>query len=234
LRAAICTSADNSYQDIFDVGVNYLGKFGDISIALFGAYMTSQFVPSFSRTGSPATQVAASNMATGVNATGWKQWEVGAQFAWGGWTLGGAVGWDNNGLGSNYYTGVDNDSRIYLAGIMYETGPWQLAFGWQGVYNTNGNGSASLQSLATGTNIATAGFPSAATTSTNNAFSGNPMLGGVNFGPETAQKFELGASYALGPGIKLVGTGVAYNLSGQSNATSAQSWAVFFGIDLRF
>ena len=42
--------------------------------------------------------------------------------------------------GANYFTGVDNDTRFYTAGIMYETGPWQMSFMWAGFYNTNGNG----------------------------------------------------------------------------------------------
>jgi hypothetical protein len=48
---------------------------------------------------------------------------VGAQFGYAGFTIGGAYGYDNNGLGSNYFTGVDNDTRFYTGGIMYETGP---------------------------------------------------------------------------------------------------------------
>ena len=77
---------------------------------------------------------------------------VGAQFGFAGFTVGGALGYDNNGLGSNYFTGVDNDTRFYTAGIMYETGPWQMSFLWIGAYNTNGNGSASVSSIVPGTN----------------------------------------------------------------------------------
>ena len=84
-------------------------------------------------------------MATGANLTAWKQWVVGAQFGFAGFTVGGAAGYDNNGLGANYFTGVDNDTRFYTAGIMYETGPWQMSFMWAGFYNTNGNGNSNLR-----------------------------------------------------------------------------------------
>jgi hypothetical protein len=63
-------------------------------------------------------------MATGADLAAWKQWVVGAQFGFAGFTVGGAAGCDNNGLGANYFTGVDNDTRFYTAGIMYETSPW--------------------------------------------------------------------------------------------------------------
>ena len=51
---------------------------------------------------------------------------------------------------------------------------------------------------------------------------------------ETADKFEVGANYALGPGIKILAGAQYYNFAGPSNATAAQSWAVLLGMDLRF
>ena len=33
-----CPTNDNSWQDLFDVGANYLNKFGDVTVALFGAF----------------------------------------------------------------------------------------------------------------------------------------------------------------------------------------------------
>ena len=45
---------------------------------------------------------------------------------------------------------------------------------------------------------------------------------------------EVGANYALGPGIKVLGGVQYYNFSGPSNATAAQSWAILLGMDLRF
>ena len=114
-----CPSADYAWQDAFDVGANYLNKFGDFTVALYGAFAYASFVPGYQ------PLAGAANMATGANLTNWKQWVLGAQFGFAGFTVGGAVGWDNNGVGANYFTGVDNDTRFYTAGIMYETGPWQ-------------------------------------------------------------------------------------------------------------
>jgi outer membrane protein OmpU len=135
--ASNCPTNDNSYQDMFDVGANYLNKFGDVTVALFGAFSYLTFVPSLNNSTSNA------NTATGANYTNWKQWVVGVQFGFAGFTVGGSYGYDNLGLGSNYYTGVDNANRKFSAGIMYETGPWQMSFGWGYVVNNNGNGSAS-------------------------------------------------------------------------------------------
>ena len=131
-----CPTNDYSWQDFFDVGANYLNKFGDITVAAFGAFMYATFVPGFN------TGTARQPDHRLQQLTSWKQWVVGLQFGFAGFTVGGSYGYDNNGLGANYYTGVDNDTRTYTAGIMYETGPWQISFGWIGTCNTNGNGSA--------------------------------------------------------------------------------------------
>ena len=74
------------------------------------------------------------------------------QFGFAGFTVGGSIGWDNNGMGANYYTNVDNDTRYYSAGIMYETGPWQLSAGGVGRQHHNGNGTLSIATVAQGTN----------------------------------------------------------------------------------
>jgi outer membrane protein OmpU len=119
-----CPTADYAWQDLFDIGANYLNKFGDFTVALYGAFAYASFVPGFN------PYAPSANLATGANLSAWKQWVVGAQFGYAGFTVGGAVGYDNNGLGANYFTGVDNDTRFYTAGIMYETGPWQMSFMW--------------------------------------------------------------------------------------------------------
>jgi len=231
MAASLCPTNDYAWQDAFDIGANYLNKFGDITVAAYGAFFYASFIPGY------APSAGSANMITGANNAAWKQWVAGLQFGWQGWTIGGSIGYDNNGLGANYFTGVDNDSRKYSAGIMYETGPWQAAFGWGGVRNTNGNGSTSLLSVAAGSNAATTGSTVLGTTATNtsaNAFSTNPAVGGLNFGQETADRFELTASYALGPGIKAVGGGTYVILSGPSNAVANQAWGLFLGMDLRF
>jgi outer membrane protein OmpU len=229
-----CPTADYAWQDLFDVGANYLNKFGDFTVALYGAFAYASFVPGYA----PITGVGVAspaNMITGSNLTSWKQWVAGAQFGFAGFTVGGAIGWDNNGLGSNYFTGVDNDTRFYTAGIMYETGPWQMSFMWAGFYNTNGNGSASVTAIAPGSNVQTLNIASASGVPGINstAFNGNPATA-LLFGGEVVQKWEVGANYALGPGIKAVGGWMLYNGYGPTNAVTGTSWAVMLGMDLRF
>jgi outer membrane protein OmpU len=219
-----CPTADYSYQDVFDIGANYLNKFGDITLALHGAFMYASFVPGYS------PYATAANLISGSNATNWKQWVVGAQIGYGGFTLGGSIGYDNNGRGANYYTGVDNDTRFYNVSLMYQTGPWQMSVGWVRSYNTNGDGSLSITAIAPGTNAVTLG----AAASTAAYFGTNPVAGAANFGEESGQKFEVGVNYALGPGVKLFGGGLVYSFTGPSNAVAGKSWGLLLGMDLRF
>jgi outer membrane protein OmpU len=219
-----CPTNDYTWQDVWDIGANYLNKFGDVTVAAYAAYMYANFVPGLQPLASAA------NLNTGFNLAPWKQWVAGLQFGYAGFTLGGSIGYDNNGLGGNYYTGVDNDTRFISGGIMYETGPWQVSAAWVGSRNTNGNGSLSVGSIASGTNALGMNNP----TTTNQAFSQNPNNNGLVFGNETAQKYELGANYALGPGIKLTGGFLYYSLTGPSNAVVGNSWAALLGMDFRF
>jgi hypothetical protein len=230
-----CPTADFAWQDLFDVGANYLNKFGDFTVALYGAFAYASFVPGFTNTTAVGNLANPANMITGANLTAWKQWVVGAQFGYAGFTVGGAFGYDNNGLGANYYTGVDNDTRFGTAGIMYETGPWQMSFMWAYFWNTNGNGSASVTAIAPGTNAQTFNIASASGVPGQNstAFNGNPATA-LLFGQETITKWEVGANYALGPGIKVVGGAMYYQTGGPSNAVVGNSWTVLLGIDLRF
>jgi hypothetical protein len=226
-----CPNSDYAWQDLFDVGANYLNKFGDFTVALYGAFAYASFVPGYSPFAAAASQT------TGANLAAWKQWVVGAQFGYAGFTIGGAVGYDNNGAGANYFTGVDNDTRFYTAGIMYETGPWQMSFMWAGFYNTNGNGSANVTAIAVGNpvgnyTLSTAGcggVPGVNST----CFNGNPATA-LAFGSETINKWEIGANYALGPGVKLTGGAMLYTASGPTNLVSGNSWAFLLGMDLRF
>ena len=223
--SSACPTNDYSYQDIFDVGVNYLNKFGDVTVAAYGAFMYATFNPGFQ-----FTQGIGSNTLTGANMASWKQWVVGLQFGFAGFTVGGSYSWDNNGLGANYYTGMGNETRSFAVSVMYETGPWQLSALWMNAINDNGNGSASVCTIANGTNAVALCAPGG----TNAAFGQNTATGALSFGSEQANKFEIGVNYALGPGIKLVGGALMYNLSGPSNAVAGQSWGILLGMDLRF
>jgi hypothetical protein len=224
-----CPNSDYAWQDAFDVGANYLNKFGDFTVALYGAFAYASFVPGYS------PFAGAASMTTGANLAAWKQWVAGAQFGFAGFTIGGAIGYDNNGAGANYFTGVDNDTRFYTAGVMYETGPWQMSFMWAGFYNTNGNGSSNVTTIATGTQTQTlstagcGGVPGVNST----CFNGNPATA-LAFGSETINKWEIGANYALGPGVKLTGGAMMYTASSPTNAGSGNSWAFLLGMDLRF
>jgi hypothetical protein len=243
---ANCPNQDWSWQDVFQVGVNYLNKFGDVSVAVYVGGMYANFYGGQGAlqpgtgglmTLAPATAI---NVASGANLAPWQQVAAGVQLNYHGFTVGGTIGWDNNGLGRNFYTQGDNDTRFYTAAIMYETGPWQMSFGWGYAVNDNGNGVPTLTAIAPGSNAPSYNFTPA--TPTCQYFSGNNQPGaaagcfggGATFGQVTAQKFELGANYALGPGIKLTGGAIINNLGGPTNSVSGQSWAALLGMDLRF
>ena len=218
-----CPTNDYSWQDALAIGANYLNKFGDFSVAAYVAYSYASFVPGFQGFS------GAANVITGANLSAWKQFVAGLQFSAYGFTLGGSYTWDNNGLGSNYYTGQNNDTNSFAVALMYETGPWQMSAGVAVAYNNNGNGSLTvtncgLSAACTVTQPAT--FAA--------AFGNNPQAGALRFGTETASKIEVGANYALGPGIKMMGGVVVNNLQGPSNAVAAQSWAALLGMDFRF
>ncbi|MBS0546377.1 MAG: porin [Proteobacteria bacterium] len=223
-----CPTNDNSYQDALVIGANYLNKFGNVSVAVYGAYSYMSFVGGLNN--GPGG-FGGANTTTGMNLSSWKQLAAGLQFSVAGFTIGGSYIWDNNGLGSNYYTGVDNDTRAYSLGVMYETGPWQLSAGGTVSYNNNGNGSLSLATLAQGT---TSGGTATAPATQAAAFGTNPNAGALSFGTETASKIEVGANYALGPGVKMMGGVIFNNLSGPSNLVAGQSWAALLGMDFRF
>ncbi|MBS0221551.1 MAG: porin [Proteobacteria bacterium] len=220
-----CPTNDNSWQDALSIGANYLNKFGDFSVAAYVAYSYMSFVPSYNYVQSAA------NLINGANLTSWKQFVAGLQFSAFGFTLGGSYTWDNNGLGSNYYTGQNNDTNSFAVGLMYETGPWQLSVGAAIARNNNGNGIGSIVNCNQGTSSSCAIQQAASTAA---YFSGNPNIGGANFGTVTASKIEVGANYALGPGVKMMGGLIFNNLAGPSNAVAAQSWAALLGMDFRF
>lgn len=223
--ANACPTNDNSWQDAFAIGANYLNKFGELSVAVFASWSTMTFVPSLNQVAS------AFNTVNGASLTNWKQAVFGLQFSAYGFTLGGSFGWDNNGLASNGYTGIDNDTRSFTGALMYETGPWQFSAGAAVAYNDNGNGLPQYVSCAQGT---TSGCTLAAAATSTAYFGTNQNTGAASFGTVTASKIEVGANYALGPGVKVMGGAIINNLQGPSNAAAAQSWAALLGMDFRF
>jgi outer membrane protein OmpU len=220
-----CPTNDNSWQDAIAIGANYLNKFGDLSIGIYVAYSYMSFIPGLT----PAATAA--NTVNGANLTSWKQAVIGVQLNYGGFTVGGSFGWDNNGIGSNYYTRSDNDTRTWAASIMYETGPWQMSAGFAIAINDNGNGTPSIIDCKQG---ATSSCSVAVAATTADYFGTHANAGSANFGAVTASKIELGANYVIGPGVRIVGGAIFNNLSGPSNAVAGQSWAALLGMDVHF
>jgi hypothetical protein len=187
-----CARNTNAWHNGFDISANYLNKFGDVSIALYGAYATAGFDRGTVSNTGVASPVAA-NSALGR----YKTWAVGAQIGFAGFTLGGGLGTDNNGSVNS-----SNRTNWYTASLMYETGPWQISAGWWGGRNRDGTAVA-------------AGVQNA-------------------FGRDKLDYFEIGANYALSPGIKLTGGWFYYMGSGQSKSEKADAWAFVFGTALTF
>jgi hypothetical protein len=122
-----CATNNNSWKRGVDFAANYLNKFGDVSVALYGGYATAAF-----DRGTVSNTGAASPVAAGNTFRRYKTWAAGAQIGFAGFTLGGGLGRDNNGLQSS------NATRWYTASLMYETGPWQMSAGWWGGRNNDG------------------------------------------------------------------------------------------------
>lgn len=103
-----CPKDADNYRYGLDGAVNYLNKFGDVSLALYAGLAWADSDPAVGST---------------VPLKDFWGWAVGANVGFYGWTIGGGVGQDNNGLRGNTTT-------FYTAGVMYETGPWQASLTW--------------------------------------------------------------------------------------------------------
>ncbi|TWT11638.1 porin [Reyranella sp. CPCC 100927] len=127
-----CPNNNNQWNNGLDISANYLNKFGDVSVALYGAYATAAF---------DRGPVGAGGAAAPGIFGRYKTWAVGGQVGVGGFTLGGGLGRDNMGLkGAN---GV----RWYTASLMYETGAWQVSAGWWGGRNPDRNRTPNSQNV---------------------------------------------------------------------------------------
>jgi hypothetical protein len=120
-----CPKNNNSWKNAIDVAANYSNKFGDVAVQLYAGYMTAGFDRgTLTPDGDPDV---ANN-----DARRWKSWAAGARLGLGGFTLGGGLGRDNNGMVSG------NATRWYTASLLYEDGPWQGSIGWWGGRNNDG------------------------------------------------------------------------------------------------
>ena len=68
-----CPTSDYAWQDLLDVGANYLNKFGDLTVALYGAFAYASFVPGFVPGIGVGNLATSANMITGANLSAWKQ-----------------------------------------------------------------------------------------------------------------------------------------------------------------
>src|SRR5262249_41677375 len=77
-----CPTNDNSWQDVVAIGANYLNKFGNVAVGIYGAYSYMSFVPGLGPVSSAA------NVVNGATLTAWKQAVIGLQFSYAGFTAG--------------------------------------------------------------------------------------------------------------------------------------------------
>jgi len=139
-----CPTNNNYWHNGLDIAANYLNKFGDVSVALYGGYGTAGFDRGPGGTpgvggGNPTLGPGGVDVGQNNLAGRYKTWAAGAQLGYAGFTLGGGAGRDNNGLKGA------NATRWYTASLMYETGAWQLSAGWWGGRNNDGNAVAGTQ-----------------------------------------------------------------------------------------
>jgi len=93
--------ADNEVDEqseIIEVGVNYVNKFDNVSVAISGGYATADLE------------------AEGAMTDDQEMWNVGAQIGFMGFTVGGAY--------KNNDQGMDSDEETWNVGVRYATGPW--------------------------------------------------------------------------------------------------------------
>ena len=127
-----CPRNGNQWTNGIDIGANYLNKFGDVSVALYGGYATAGFDRGPTGIGNaPAPSIFGR----------YKTWAVGGQLGIAGFTVGGGLGRDNMGLRGA------NAVRWYTASVMYETGPWQMSVGWWGGRNDDRTRTPSSQNV---------------------------------------------------------------------------------------
>jgi hypothetical protein len=138
---------NNNVGEIFELGVNYVQKFGDFNVAVSGSYGTGN------------------DETPGVNSEDPVEWHLGANVGFGGFTVGASWIEREDSIATAVGGGSGVDSRDYTLGVRYATGPW-------GVGLTYGHREVDV-----------------------------PNAGGE----DEVDLIEVGASYALGPGVDLSG-----------------------------
>ena len=157
----------------------------------------------------------AANQITGANLASWKQWVVGLQFGYKGFTVGGSIGYDNQGIGAQLLHRRRQRDPLRDGGYHVRNRPVA------DVVHVDGCGQHRTVTAPTPSSRS----PRAPTPRPSTVRAVRPVRSpalpastapcSADRSPwrsvrKRANKFELGANYALGPGVKL--TGGAYHL----------------------
>jgi outer membrane protein OmpU len=102
-------SKSGEQSEVIEVGVNYVGKFGGVDIALSGGYAGASLESATTATAPGSSQDRV-------------QWNLGGRLTVAGFTIGGAYREDNLGTDG---TG-ETDNTIFNVGVRYASGPWSL------------------------------------------------------------------------------------------------------------
>lgn len=104
----------------FQAAVNYLATFNSVNLALYGGLTYGKPEDK----GSPVFAASQNNIIAGTADTWW-HWLVGFNVTFQGFSIGGNVGRDNNGVKQ------DLETWMYTLGMTYTTGPWTVGGGWR-------------------------------------------------------------------------------------------------------
>lgn len=107
------------YNEMFDIAVNYVGKFGGASVAAFGSYFTSE------------TEAASVGGTAGSDADGFS---LGGQVSMSGFSVGGRYTEIDDHAGA----GLDRES--WRVGVAYGTGPWSVGIAYMQQDDTRASG----------------------------------------------------------------------------------------------
>jgi predicted porin len=173
-RQTFGLNTDNDEDDqanFFSVGLNFVNSFNGVDVAVSGTWERGQVEADVDGTSDDS-----------------QEWQIGANFGFSGFTIGGSYGVNNNGLAGS------NDTTAYDLGVSYETGPWGVSIAWfHGEREFAGGGQDDEQDL-----------------------------------------MELGASYALGPGITVVGAIQRFDEDSATVNSRSDGWGAALQTKLSF
>lgn len=175
--------ADNTVgqqSEVFEAGINFVQKFGDVSVAVYGAY------------GVASLEQAAAAPAGADALDDQEEWGIGANIGFMGFVLGGAYT-DRDDFTA--IAGAAADRKDWNLGLSYSTGPWGLQLTWEHA-EVDVSGQA---------------------------------------GEDETDVIALGVTYALGPGVSLVGSLEHWDFdSDRAGVGDGDATAVIIGTQLAF